>query len=81
MLQFVPSKAIASILSEHGGSLAPYLSTVSFDENVGSALSKMSVESALSPLVIDQGTASSTIDKQVIDTYIRSTGTLLYSLL
>jgi phosphatidylinositol 3-kinase len=49
LLQFIPSKAIASILYENGNSLVPYLSATP---------------------------ESLEIERQVMDRYIRSTGTL-----
>ena len=90
MLQFVPSKAIASILSEHGNSLIPYLAQGHIADQTPVALrastsagpsSSSRSESVNLPAPASVTSASHNqfvdgigIEKQVLDNFVRSTG-------
>lgn len=69
MLQFVPSKAIASILSEYGNSLVPFLAQGRITEPL---LPSSTTESIANPS--SHATYSDGIERQVLENFVRSTG-------
>ena len=71
MLQFVPSKAIAGILSEYGNSLAPFL----IQGRVTEPLSSTVIENLPNPL--SSPASYDGIDRQILENFVRSTGSII----
>lgn len=93
MLQFVPSKAIASILSEHGNSLIPYLAQGHIADQTPVALrastsagpsssSRSDSVNLQTPATVASASHNQFVDgigieKHVLDNFVRSTGRIL----